>query len=265
MWELMVKNDFLVAIMNDLADFEIAKNKHWYRIPVTSVTRLLNDSDFPPRYVGFYQTKIFGNDAYSINYYAEVLDIKRVSRKRLFPNEQPNSKSKKFYHKMILSPLCKINNPISSRSLRRIVFIPTTYQKFISAEEINDLFNQSPLEDRIWELMKKHKIIAERQDYFAVNEHIYQLDFSIYCNNGAINVETDGDTWHSNSRQAVIDNRRDNNLVSAGWKILRFSGTQIKECGVEYCIKTIKHTISNMGGLSENITARKSLHSFNEE
>ncbi|HKZ83871.1 MAG TPA: hypothetical protein VJ793_09480 [Anaerolineae bacterium] len=65
----------LVAILNKLLDFNVAREQHWYRIPVSSVDKWLKDR-WPPQWVAFYQTKVFGEDVYSIKYYAPVKKIR---------------------------------------------------------------------------------------------------------------------------------------------------------------------------------------------
>jgi hypothetical protein len=57
-------------------------------------------------------------------------------------------------------------SPIPCRLPRPVVFIPTTWQKFSQAEELNDLYDDSPLEDILWTDLKKEKIPAERQACF---------------------------------------------------------------------------------------------------
>jgi very-short-patch-repair endonuclease len=84
------------------------------------------------------------------------------------------------------------------------------------------------------------------------------LDFAIYCAKGDIDVETDGDTWHSNPEKAAEDNLRDNALKTAGWKVLRFNTLQIQEQCQSYCLPIIAENINKLGGVEEgNILPRK--------
>lgn len=244
------RGEVLVAIINNERDFDIVQNQNWYRIPVYSVEKWL-EKRWPPLWIAFYQTKVFGDEACSVSYYAQVLDIRTVSRWQLFPNDIPDKKSNKRYYQLILNPLQKLPKPILSRRWRRIVFIPTTWQKFINAIEINDLFDESPLEDRLWAELKRHNIPAERQEFITVKQQNYALDFAIYCDSGSIDVETDGDSWHAYPKKAAEDNLRDNALESVGWKVLRFSTTQIQKQTTEYCIRTVTDTINNLGGIDE--------------
>lgn len=244
------RGEVLVAIMNDKRDFAIARDQRWYRIPVGSAKKWLKDR-WPPRWLAFYQTKVFGPEAYSVSYYASVVGIDRVRRRELFPGEPENKKSNRLYYQLLLGPLHRLPNPILSRRWRRIVFIPTTWDKFTHAVEINDLYDDSPLEDRLWVAFKRYNIPAERQEFVTVKEQNFALDFAIYCADGNVDVETDGDTWHANPEKAAEDNLRDNALEAVGWKILRFSTQQIREATEEYCIPTVVKTINNLGGVDE--------------
>ncbi len=240
--------EVLVAIVNDKRDFAIIRNQKWYRIPVSSVKKWLNER-WPPQWIAFYQTKVFGNEAYSVSYYAQVLDIRIVRRSQLFPNDPPDKKSNYRYYQLILSLLKKLPQPIFSRRWRRIVFIPTTWQKFINAIEINDLYDESPLEDRLYAEFKRHNIPGERQEFVTVENQNYALDFAIYCAKGNIAVESDGDTWHANPEKSIQDNLRDNALKAAGWNVFHFTTHQIQEQAETYCVPKVTKAINNLGGI----------------
>ncbi len=244
------RGEVLVAIINNLLDFTIVRDKHWYRIPVKSVDKWLKRR-WPPKWLAFYQTKVFCQEAYTINYYAQVLDIRQVYRWQLFPNQHHDKKRNFLYQQLLLQPLQRLPKPIFSRRFRRIVFIPSSWVKFINAVEINDLYDESPLEDRLWAEFKRHQIKAERQEFVKVKESNYALDFAIYCVTGKLDVETDGDVWHANPKQAAQDNLRDNDLNTVGWNILRFNSYQIREESAEYCLPTVAKNINKFGGIDE--------------
>lgn len=239
----------LVAIMNNKRDFKIARDKHWYRIPVSSAEKFLSKS-WPPEWLAFYQTKVFGENAYAINYYTRILDIQKANRSQLFPDLPSDKKKDRIYYQLFLEPLTQLPKPIYSRRWRRITFIPTIWKKFINAVEINDLYDESPLEDRLWAVLKHYKIQAERQELVKTNNRNYLLDFAIYCAKGSLNIETDGDKWHHNPQKASEDNIRNNDLVAAGWQILRFSGKQINGQMKNYCLPKIVEKIENLGGIN---------------
>lgn len=209
----MAKGEVLVAIVNQKKDWQHLQQESWYRIPVSSVQRWLHDC-WPPTWLAFYQTKVFGNEAHAINYYGRVSRIEQTTRLKLLPDDTPKNhpKANRPYFKLTIDRLRPLPQPVLSRRLRRIVFIPTTVEKFRQAIEINDLWDESPLEDRLWALLKQHQIRAERQYPLEIDDQYYFLDFAIFCNKGNIDIETDGDTWHAPREQIAVDNVRNNNL-----------------------------------------------------
>jgi very-short-patch-repair endonuclease len=253
------RGEVLVAIINDRLDFQKARDEHWYRIPVSSVDKWLRRR-WPPTWLALYQTRVFGDEAYCVRYYAEVLDIQRAYRWQLIPEQARDQRGMQEYHKLILGPLEQLPQPIFSRRHRRIVFIPTTWQKFVSAIEINDLYDESPLEDRLWAEFRRLQIPAERQEFVGIPQgRSYALDFALYCTNGRLNVETDGDTWHADPARIPLDNLRDNDLETAGWKLLRFNTLQIQERMTTYCVPTIIENIRRLGGPEEGRLVARSI------
>jgi hypothetical protein len=165
------RGEVLVTIVKNPADFEIARSRHWYRIPVDIAPKR-----WPPKWVAFYQPKIFGDEAYSVRSYARVQAIKTAMRRELFPDEPRNPKSKRLYFQLMLEPLEQLPAPIFSRRFRRLVFIPTTWKKFMQALEINDLYDESPLEDRLWAEFKRLQISAERHRHGGLVRLALQLE-----------------------------------------------------------------------------------------
>ncbi len=246
-----VRGAVVVAIMKDRLDFDLARNEHWYRIPVGNVKKWLRDA-WVPEYLAFYQTKVFGPEAYAVHWYARVRRVRRVQRKELFPNQASDPKAENWYFQVFLSDLQRLSSPIVSRRQRRIIFIPTTWEKFLVAQEINDLYHGSPLEDRLWAEFQRLRLVAERQEWVPINdERTYFLDFAIYCGAGKLAVETDGDTWHQTPERAHADYIRDNDLETAGWSLLRFNTGQINEQMAEYVIPTITDKVNQLGGVDE--------------
>ena len=254
-----MKGEVLIAILNNERDFRVLCEQSWYRIPVTSVEKWLKRR-WPPQWLAFYQTKVFKDEAYAVRYYAEVRDIRRVHRRDLFPNESAsNPKQHKTYYQLLLGPLQTLPQPICSRRWRRITFIPSTWEKFKSALEINDLYDESPLEDRLWTEFKHLQIHAERQEQVTVNNTHYFLDFAVYCSAGKLDVETDGDAWHISKEKARADNLRDNALKTEGWWVLRFNTQQVQDQMADYCIPIVVENINRLGGLNQKDSMPKKI------
>jgi very-short-patch-repair endonuclease len=244
------RGEVLVAIMNNPLDMAIAREKHWYRIPVSSAHKWLQDR-WPPQWLALYQTKVFGAEAFAVRYYTRVVDIRQAYRYELLPDQPRDKRSKRRYYQLMLEPLRQLEQPILSRRLRRIVFIPTTWDKFTHAVEINDMYDESPLEDRLWAALKRWQIPAERQEFVRVADRDYALDFAIHCSAGKIDVETDGDSYHTDPERVPEDNVRHNDLTTAGWTTLRFNTPQIREQTETYCLPRIVENINKLGGAEE--------------
>ena len=235
----------LIAILKFVEDLEILFKQGWYRIPVK--TAPANLPEF--LYLAFYQPRCFGKHKWRIRYYGRIDSISITKRKDLLPDQLNHPRAEQDYYKIRLADLREMLPPLISSRGRRIVFIPTTIEKLIKAEEINHCFHNSPLEDKLWESMKNQDIRAERNVY--VNSYQphrkLQLDMVIPCKRGIIDVECDGDSYHLNPKSAQRDNARDNWLTSQGWKILRFSSEQINE-KIQSTLYTINQTVDYCGG-----------------
>ena len=257
------KEELLVGIVNNVSDFEIIQTQNWYRIPVDKAERLI--SRWPPKWIAFYYTINIKDYPQMIIHYAKVTGISKVSRKELFPNEKENSKSKRNYYKISFNKVETLPKPILSRRWRRIVFIQSTYKKFINAVEVNDLFDGSSLEDKLWAEMKRNLISTERQEVVKIDDNFYFLDFAIYCKKGKLDIETDGDKYHHNPQDAAKDNLRNNNLTSDGWNVIRFDAQQIRERMESYCIPTIKVNVNKLGGIDFDNESMRNFFKYNPE
>ncbi|HLF00808.1 MAG TPA: hypothetical protein VI547_02445, partial [Anaerolineales bacterium] len=74
------RGEVLVAILSHKSDFTILQEQGWYRVPVDKAPK-----QWPPQWLAFYQTKIFEQDAFAVNYYGRVSRIEIVARRELFP------------------------------------------------------------------------------------------------------------------------------------------------------------------------------------
>lgn len=240
--------DALVVLAKEPNDFHVAQTQGWYRIPTSSRIPVTLQKK-QARFIAFYFPKNFRELRYSIRYYAEITGVEVVSRQQLFPDETPNSKSEKLYHKISFGPLLTLAQPIISYRGRFILFIPTTWAKLSRAEEINDLYHESPLEDTLWAELKRQNLPAERQVLLPTKEKNWICDFAFYCAKGKIDVECDGDTYHMQPDAVRYDKARNNEIAAvAGWDILRFTTRDIEE-EMPQTVGLIKSKIDRLGGL----------------
>ncbi len=152
---------------------------------------------------------------------------------------------------MQLKDLQELVTPIISHRPRRLVFIPTTLKKFETADQINDLFDGSPLEDRLWKALKYINVQAERQWKIVVEERNYYLDFAVFCKRGKLAVETDGYTTHYDSlNQIDYDTWRQNEIELDDWRFLHYTRRQVKDNWTPY-LSQIQAKIEQLGGLEK--------------
>jgi very-short-patch-repair endonuclease len=248
------KTSVLVAILNNVPDFYRARDEGWYRLPVKSAPRLTH-----PDILAFYQTKIFDVDRWSISWYAEVQGVDQLTRQELLPDQPDHVRAHDQYYCLRLGPLQRKENSIPSRVFRRMTFIPTTWKKFQEAEEINDLWDESPLEDELWYAFKHDGIMAERQFEIHEAKTGYILDFAIACDRGHLDVECDGDTYHLSPEAVRYDKRRNNWLSSRGWNVLRFDSKEINT-EMPKCLVQVKLTINKLGGMKRPDTISRLFH-----
>jgi very-short-patch-repair endonuclease len=236
----------LVGIVTRKKDWELIRSERWYRIPVRTAPEGLDRV----RYLAFYQTRLFGAEKWAVNWFAPVKGISRAMRRELLPDEPAHLRAGAEYHKIALGELQRLPNPIPSRRLRRIVFIPTTLERLLRAQEINDLFKISPIEEKLYFTLKDAGLPAERQFFVREEGKGLMLDMAVFCRDGNLDIECDGDTYRLGRDKADADRERDNKLTTAGWRILRFSGRSILG-DTDKCVRTVTRTVRRLGGAED--------------
>lgn len=92
----------------------------------------------------------------------------------------------------------------------------------------------SPLEIRFLRLLRAARIAQpETQHEVWVSGRRYVIDCAYPIERVAI--ELDGYRWHSSPDRFVIDRRRGNQLVLAGWTLLRFTDTDVGDTPEAVC------------------------------
>jgi len=243
----MSKHPALVGIVPRKNLWDLMQREKWYHIPVKSAPK----NAALVEYLGFYFPAAFGEKMqYQVSFYARVEALDIVKRIKLFPKEKEHPRANDDYFQFHLNEIKELPKPIPSLRWRRIVHIPTSLEKLFRAEEINDLYDTSPLEEKMYSEMKQRKLSAERQFYVEVMGKFYCLDFGIFCKRGDLDVECDGERYHILPEALTKDRVRNNELTSFGWRVLRFSGKEINKT-ITNCLNVIERTIGNLGGINE--------------
>ncbi|EAY31834.1 hypothetical protein [Microscilla marina] len=243
--------DTLVVLMNNQADFDIAKTQGWYRIPVRHTPSIVKEGQL--KFIAFYFTKAFGNDKYTIKWFAEVNDIGLAKRTELFPDETPNSKTKKQYYKISFSAPNVLYRPIVSARPRRLLFVPTTSYKLFNALEFNDIFDNSLLEEKVWKAFLKRQIYVERQFRVDINpqgSQSYHLDFAIFCKRKNIGVECvmPANATQFTNEEIAQYRQAKNTLENLGWSMYYLTPNQVDQ-KLDEIFAGFKTKIIEYGGL----------------
>ena len=244
-------NTVLVALVKSPSDWNLIQSGGYYRIPTKSAPSMVRDGSV--EYLAFYFTKSFGEHAYKVEWYGKVNHLRVTTRSEAVPSQPNHPKANAQYFVIGIEKCLKLSEPFESIRPRRLLFIPTTQQKFFYPliREINHLFNESPLENLLWDSFVAEKIPVQRQYYLEIKRKKMKLDFAIFCANKNIGIECDGDQWHNKKPNIESDKSRDNLLESNGWASLRFTYDMITKSLPEV-MSTITDTINRYGGVKAN-------------
>jgi hypothetical protein len=233
----------LVAVMNSHRDFEIAHQQGWYRIPCERAPSRLGAD-----YLAFYQTSVFGEERWAVNYYATTRRYRIVSRRSLLPDEPNHPRADDLYYRIDIGPLVHLSPPIPSQRLRRISFIPTTLERLLQAEEINDLWCGSPDEERLWRAFKESGIGVERRYPLREETPEYTVDFALLCSHGRVGVCIEDVPPVQNVRLVrefpLVDEYEAN---AVGWTIVRLGHEDLARPPAA-CVQVIKQVVERLGG-----------------
>lgn len=173
----------LVGVMPDPRDFTFAHDQHWYRVPVKHAPTGIH-----AEYVAFYFTAKFPEDLrWAIHFYARRTGHEMARRIDLFPEQPNHPRAQERYYKLQLGPLKQKQPPIPSLRWRRITFIQTTWDRFVTAREVNDLFrSDNTLVDQVYHALKDQNIYTERAVDIQEGKKAYTVDLLIPCKNGPV-------------------------------------------------------------------------------
>jgi hypothetical protein len=181
----------LVAFIKSPADLALARDEGWYRIPQKQAPKGVH-----AEYLAFYLGRQFGDQKWAIHYYARKEGHELVRRRDLFPDETDHPRADELYFKIQLGPLQQLSRPILSLRWRRITFIHTTWDRFVDASEINDLFVEgAPYVDRLYYALREAGILPERRYRVRDGYAQYVANLAVPCQIGTVGVliqEEDG-------------------------------------------------------------------------
>lgn len=174
----------LVAYLPHPRDLSLIEQAGWYRIPQRHAPKGLH-----AEYYAFYFNGRFGAQKWSIPVFAERLGHELVRRADLLPDEPHHPRADDLYYKVQLGPLQWREEAIPSLRWRRITFIHTTWDRFQTAREINDLIlSGGDYVDRVYAALKEEGFQPERAYRVTESTADYPIPLVIFCKNGPVDV-----------------------------------------------------------------------------
>lgn len=232
----------LIGILKDRRDLNLLIRRRWYRIPVASCpTRRFE-------YLAFYQPAGFGRHGKRIRYYAAVRGCRMVQRRELLPMEPRHARAGAEYYRFHVGKVQELPSPVLNTSPRRVTFGFTTLSRLLKAKDILGLFDIPPLEQIMYAALKRAQINFSPEHIVSDRKRRkYRLDFAILCRRGRIDIECDGEKWHSSRAQKRRDRLRDHGLGQRGWVIVRLKEREILG-NLGGGVKRVKRLIHFLGG-----------------
>ncbi|MGC9359746.1 MAG: hypothetical protein ACP5G7_05130 [Anaerolineae bacterium] len=207
----------LVAIVPRLQDWALVVNERWYRIPLAKAPERVG-----AEYLAFYMPARFGELGCSIRYYAPIERYRLVRRRELLPDQPDHPRSDERYLKLEIGSLRELPHPVPAAKLRRVTFIPTTLDRLLVAQEINDLWLRETAKDRLWQALQERGVEAYRDHVLLTDEGHHVVDVAVPADRGGLAIHCGDDTI---AEAAVVYDLGD--ATPAAWTWLCIPGVEI--------------------------------------
>jgi len=148
----------LVTVMNRKRDMEIARLLGWYRIPLRSAPKVVAVD-----HLAFYQTEVFGEEKWRIQYMAPVRGVELTTRRELLRDEIEHPRAKEEYYKVQIGPLAALPKPVLATKWKRITFFYTTGEYLLKANTIDELIVNSEERSLLWRSLRER--VTQTQAY----------------------------------------------------------------------------------------------------
>lgn len=231
----------LIGVVPRERDFEIARLQRWYRVP----TNMVRDWQ-TPSWIAFYFGRGFGGDAGKIRYYARVWHADIVRRLEMFPDQPRHPRANAEYVRIHHSELQERPTPIRSHRQRQLVVLPTTWERFMIAADVNDLVVGDEVEEAFYGRLSTAGYRPERA-YYVRGTNAYRLtDYAIFCSRRNIEIDIASQTLPKRLLVGVNDDT--DSGVPDGWAALRLSRFDITKRRDE-SIDRVRELVDASGGV----------------
>jgi hypothetical protein len=173
----------LVGVINRKRDLVAARDEHWYRIPRDR----LSEHRLNAEYLAFFLSRGFGKQNGAVQYYAARRGLELVRRADLLPAEAGHKRAGEVYYKVGLGDLIARQPPIENPTRRPISFIFTTWDRFVHARVIRDLYSDNDyFVDRIYHALRDSGVPAVRYWDAEARQTGAPAHLRILCDGGSV-------------------------------------------------------------------------------
>mgnify|MGYP005836447727 CR=1 FL=1 len=189
----------LVGVINRQRDLRLAREQHWYRVPQGQMPRGIHAD-----YLAFYLSGLLRGQPSGVYVYTRPAGMELHYRKDLLPKEASHPRALDVYYRVALEPLRPKDPPILNPTRRPITFIHTTWDRFIHATQIRDLYSDADYYvDRLYHALRSRGVATER--YWESERRLTNRPpgLRILCENGGIDAATEpgGDFFLDTAQQ----------------------------------------------------------------
>src|SRR5690606_13923644 len=116
-------------------------------------------------------------------------------RRDLLPDQPDHARANDRYYKVILEPIQIKTPPVLNTDKRSISFIRTTWDRFIHARTVKDLYsNADYFVDRIYHALRSRGIQSDRYWDAESKDYNYAPAVRVLCEHGAFTASTSVDS-----------------------------------------------------------------------
>lgn len=179
----------LVGVINRKKDLDIARERGWYRIPQEKLPRGVY-FEYLAFFVSGYPASKLGTSG--VHYFAPRTGVELCYRRDLLPDEPDHKHADHRYYKVQFHELIARVPPIVNASKRSFSFIFTTWDRFVKAKTIVDLYRDDDyFVDRIYHALRDARLRPERYwDTGQSRQDGYSECLRILCENGEVVVSS---------------------------------------------------------------------------
>lgn len=171
----------LVGVIKRKRDLKTLLESRWYRIPQAQLKRGIH-----AEYLAFFLSgKVFKEQSGGIHYYARIKGLELQYRRDLLPNEANHPRADDVYYQIVFDDVIEKIPAVLNPTKRTIAFIHTTWDRFVNATEITDLYSKADyFVDRVYHALRSKGIRSEHIWESESKDYDFAPAVQILCEDG---------------------------------------------------------------------------------